>query len=282
MQYFIDTYTTMFQDSWFWQFPVTTLLISIGAFLLFALPWTFLAWLDPVSLRRYKIQDKPFEVGKYFLPSLARIVINSSILFILLMLVWPILRLMPLHNTELPAWYIIVLQLLFFIWLDDFLYYWAHRYLHENKWLLRHVHSVHHRIRNTTAINGNYFHWAEFVMTVTIMLIPPILVGAHIYVLWAWVIFRQYEASDGHCGYDIPYNPAHWLPVYEGPVYHDFHHKKFQGNYAGFLPYLDRFMGNTYIKEYLTYRQARKEGLSPEQINQDVLKRKNKKPANNR
>lgn len=44
---------------------------------------------------------------------------------------------------------VILAQLVFFVLLDDFLYYWMHRYMHENKWLLRNVHSVHHRIRNT-------------------------------------------------------------------------------------------------------------------------------------
>lgn len=267
----LGVYANLGQDSWFWQYPVATLYISIGAFLMFSLPWTFLAWVDPPSLRKYKVQQKPFQVRKYFLPSLARIFINSTILLFILALVWPVLRYSPIHADELPDWYIIVLQILFFVFLDDFIYYWTHRYMHENKWLLKHVHSVHHRIRNTCAINGNYFHWAEFAITATIALIPPMLVGAHLYVLWGWIIFRQLEAADGHCGYDIPWNPAHWLPVYEGPVYHDFHHKRFQGNYSGFLPYLDKYMGGTHIKEYLKYRQARKTGMLPADINNQVL-----------
>jgi sterol desaturase/sphingolipid hydroxylase (fatty acid hydroxylase superfamily) len=39
-------------------------------------------------------------------------------------------------------------------------FYW----MHENKWVLRNIHSVHHRIRNTCALDGNYFHWVEFVL----------------------------------------------------------------------------------------------------------------------
>lgn len=278
MKDFLDQWLNIYQqlpdDEWFWQFPATTLLISLSAFLIFALPWTMLAWIDPPKLRKYKIQQKPFAVKKYFLPSLARIFINAGILFLLLILVWPLLRHAPIHTDSLPSVYVILLQFIVFIFLDDFIYYWAHRYMHENKWLLKHVHSVHHRIRNTCAINGNYFHWFEFVLTATIALIPPMLVGAHLYVVWAWIIFRQLEAADGHCGYDIPWNPAHWLPVYEGPVYHDFHHRRFQGNYAGFLPYLDKYMGGTYIKEYLQYRQARKQGIRPDTINHDILRKK--------
>ena len=141
-----------------------------------------------------------------------------------------------------------------------------HRWFHENKFLLKHVHSVHHRIRNTCGINGNYMHWIEFSATATLMLLGPMLIGAHLYVVWIWVVIRQFEAVDGHAGYDIPWNPAHWLPLYEGPVYHDFHHSKFKGNYAGFLPYLDRFMGNTYVKEYLTYLKGKRLGLKPLEV----------------
>ena len=70
--------------------------------------------------------------------------------------------------------------------------------------------------------------------------------------VWAWVVFRQYEAADGHTGYNLPWDPGHLLPVYNGAVYHDFHHARYQGNYAGFLPYLDRFWG-TYAKGYVDH-----------------------------
>lgn len=255
-----------YNDPWFWQFPMATLAISMVSFLTVALPWTAIAWLDPESLRKYKIQQKPFEFKKFFWPSIARIIINNIILVCVLIAVWPLLKLTGVHNTELPVWYIILAQLLFFVLFDDFLYYWMHRYMHENKWLLKNIHSVHHRIRNTCGINGNYMHWVEYVLTASLTLLGPILIGAHIYVIWIWVIIRQFEGADGHIGYDIPWNPAHLLPVYEGPVYHDFHHAKFKGNYAGFLPYLDKYLGKTHIPAYLKYLKGKKEGLTPVEI----------------
>ncbi len=273
MQAWLTDIIAIYQDPWFLKFPVATLAISIGAFLFWALPWTLVAWIDPPALRKYKIQSKDFEVARYFWPSIGRTFWNALILLGILTLVWPVLRHSPIHDGQLPAWYWILVQIVFFVLLDDFIYYWMHRYFHENKWLLKNVHAIHHRIHNTTAINGNYFHWLEFVLTATVALIPPTIIGAHIYVVWGWLIFRQFEASDGHCGYDIPWNPAHWLPVYEGPVYHDFHHKRFHGNYSGFLPYLDGVMGGTYVKEYLEYRALRRDGLQPQEINQALADR---------
>ena len=259
-----------YTDPWFWQFPMATLAISMAAFLLVAIPLTIIAWQDPVALRKYKIQSKPFEMKKFLLPSISRIIINNIILASLLVLVWPLLKLTGVHNGALPVWYIIIAQLVFFVLLDDFLYYWMHRYMHENKWLLKHIHSVHHRIHNTCGVNGNYMHWVEYSLTATLTLVGPMLIGAHIYVVYLWVILRQVEGADGHIGYDIPWNPAHLLPIYEGPVYHDFHHAKFKGNYAGFLPYLDKYLGKTHIPAYLHYLQQKKNGLTPIEIEDSV------------
>ena len=106
-----------YNDPWFWQFPMATLAISMASFLTVATPWTIVAWLDPESMRKYKIQQKPFEFKKYFWPSIARIVINNIILACLLVATWPLLKLTAVHNDELPAWYIIIAQLLFFVFL---------------------------------------------------------------------------------------------------------------------------------------------------------------------
>jgi len=150
---FIDHLPSLYQDPMFWLFPMGTLAVSTGTFLLFAIPYTLVA--------------------------------------VVLVLIWPLLRLSPIHQGEMPAWYVVIAQLGFFILLDDFLYYWMHRTMHKG-WLLKHVHSIHHRIRHTTAINGNYMHPIEYLCTAGLALIGPMLVGAHLHVLWIWLALRQY------------------------------------------------------------------------------------------
>ena len=68
----------------FLEFPLATLALSVGTFLVIALPWTLLAWLDPKWARPYKIQNKPFQVAKYFWPNIARITLNSIMMFLVL------------------------------------------------------------------------------------------------------------------------------------------------------------------------------------------------------
>lgn len=203
----IATVTGWYQEPMFWLYPMATLAISFSTFLLFAVPYTVLAWIDLPALAKYKVQDKPFDVAKWLGPTLGRLLFNNAAMAVILVLSWPWMRLTPIHLGELPAWYVILAQLLFFIFLDDFLYYWVHRAMHKG-WLLKHVHSIHHRIRQTSAINGNYFHLLEFIIINSLALIGPWLVGAHLYVLWIWIVIRQFEAADGHCGYGFRGTPA--------------------------------------------------------------------------
>jgi hypothetical protein len=100
---FFSYWHEFYNDPWFWQFPMATLAISMAAFLTVAIPWTVVAWLDPVSLRKYKIQQKPFEFKKFFWPSLARIVINNAILVVLLIVSWTLIKITVVHNGELPV-----------------------------------------------------------------------------------------------------------------------------------------------------------------------------------
>lgn len=255
----MDTLLALYQAPMFWAFPVATLVLSLVAFLVFALPWTYLAWRDPAWAKPYKIQQRPFYVERFFWPTLARMAINAAIMFVLLVVAWPVLRLSSIHLGELPAWWVVVMQFVFFILLDDFLYYWMHRAMHHVP-ALRRAHLVHHRPQTPFALTGNYFHWFEFVATGTLALVGPLVVGAHLYVVYGWIIFRQLQAADGHAGYDFGLrNPMAWIPSYHGPVYHDFHHAEGEGNYAGFLSHVDH-IGDTFAPTYLRYQDARSGG----------------------
>ena len=68
---------------------------------------------------------------------------------------------------------------------------------------------------------------------------------------------RQFEAVDAHCGYQLPWSPVHWLPGYDGAGYHDFHHARYRGNYAGFFGYMDRWLG-TQARGFADWRRERR------------------------
>lgn len=230
------------RDPWFYTFACGSTAVSMASFAIFAAVLTLIAWRDPAALRPYRIQSRPPRAQTLVLPSIARWLVNNVALSALIVLTWPLLRQSGIHDGPTPPAARIAAEVVFFIYLDDFLFYWMHRAMHA-PWLYKRVHSVHHRIRTPWAVTGHYMHPAEYVATGTLMLVGPLLVGAHVVTLWCWIIWRQWEAAEGHCGYDFPWSPTHLLPGNGGATHHDLHHAKIRGNYAGFLAHVDRWFG---------------------------------------
>ena len=240
----------------FWWFPISASLVSMGAFLLFAVPFTILATRDPAWARGWRIQDKPFHVERFLWPSIRRWLVNNAAMTVGVIASWPLLRLSHVHDGPLPAWWVWVGSLSLFVLLDDALYYFMHRAMHRG-WLWRVVHSDHHKVVTPFAFTGHHMHPLEYVATGSLMLVGPLLLGSHIGVVYAWIVLRQWEASEGHSGYRLPLSPTVWLPGSGGPDHHDFHHSRFHGNYAGYLPHMDRLLG-TLSKGYAEHAAARR------------------------
>lgn len=245
----------LYDDPLFFPLAVGTSLVSLGSFLLFAVPMTIIAWRDPPSLRKYRIQSRRPRKQALVGPSLAWLVINNAIQLGVFLLAWPLLRKTGIHGGPLPPWYVIVAEVVFFVYLDDGIFYWIHRKLHEG-WLYKKVHSLHHRILTPWAITGHYMHPAEYMLIGTLALLGPVLVSAHLVTLWIWVALRQWEAADAHSGYDFPWTPMRLFPGSDGAVHHDFHHAKVKGNYASFLSHMDRWFG-TFARDYGEDRKRR-------------------------
>lgn len=247
----------------FWWVPMGTVLLSMVAFITFAAPLTWIAARQPAWARRYRIPNTRgaelseaeaerrnilIQGPRMVRLSLQRWVINNLWMFAAAVAAWPLMRLAGIHLGPLPSWWVLILQFLFCLYLDDFLYYWLHRSMHQ-RFLLKHVHGLHHRVLAPWAITGHYMHPIEYVLTGSLAFLGPALLGAHVALLWAWIIFRQWEAAEGHAGYAFPWSPTHWLPGSDGALHHDYHHARVRGNYGGFLPLWDRVFG-TLVKDY--------------------------------
>ena len=89
------------------------------------------------------------------------------------------------------------------------------------------------------------------------MLVGPLLLGSHVVTIYIWIAWRQWEAAEGHAGYDFPISPTRLIPFSDGATHHDFHHAKVKGNYAGFFPWTDRMFG-TLCEGYAEHLGRRK------------------------
>jgi sterol desaturase/sphingolipid hydroxylase (fatty acid hydroxylase superfamily) len=229
--------------------------VSVGTFAVFAGALTLLAWADPAWARPWKVQDKPFKFRRFAGVATARWLGNSAAMLAVAVLGWPVLQHTGLHVGAPPPVWKAALQLLLFLVVDDALFYFMHRTLHRG-WLWKHIHKVHHQVVTPFALTGHHMHVVEYMAIGSLMLVGPALLGVHVWVLFAWIALRQWEAAEGHCGYRIPFSPTVWLPGFDGPDHHDFHHSRFHGNYAGYLPHMDRWL-DTMSRGYAEHTEAR-------------------------
>lgn len=241
-------------DPRFVPFAIGSIVVSAFAFIAFAAPLTWIAARDPEWARPYRLQSRPPRAQQLVAPSIGWWVGNNACLAVATIAAWPLLQRTGVHLGPLPPWWVIAAQVVFFVYLDDFLYYWFHRGMHT-RWLYKRVHGWHHRIVTPWAITGHYMHPVEYLLTGTIALLGPLLLGAHVVVLWIWFALRQWEAAEGHCGYHFRWTPTNWFPGSDGARHHDWHHARVRGNYAGFFPIWDGVFG-TFAAGYAALRSA--------------------------
>lgn len=113
----------MGEEPLFWYFPIATAMISMIAFTMFSAPLTWIAYKQPQWAEKYRIQEKVGQSTRIIIPSIRYYELNGFIFVAILVLTWPLLRLTSIHMGTLPAWYVILLQVLFFIYFEDFLFY---------------------------------------------------------------------------------------------------------------------------------------------------------------
>lgn len=232
-------------DPLFLPFLVGGTAASAGGFLLGAIPLTWMAWRAPARLERYRIQDRrPADPTRLIREGLRAVVVNHACMAVWVTAGWPTLHALDrIHAGPMPAWPVVVLQLVVLFYLHDFLYFFFHLWLHKHRWVWKHIHGWHHRIRTPWAIAGYDFHPLEFCLSGMVTLTGPLLLGVHIHVLWMWIALRAWDAAEGHSGYNLPFSPLYWLPGSDGPRAHDAHHSTGNGNLASYLGWCDRLFG---------------------------------------
>lgn len=152
-------------------------------------------------------------------------------------------------DTDLPNIWVLIGQVVFVALIDDVWFYFMHRYLHTNKFLLRKIHSIHHRAHTPFPLEYLYVHPFEWMLGTFGLFIAYIIIIAvmplNIYAFWGFVLFRNLHEIHIHSDLNLPFLKLPFISPVED---HDVHHAKLNGNYASTFRFWDRIM-NTRFKE---------------------------------
>jgi len=151
-------------------------------------------------------------------------------------------------DTTVVSIWIIVSQVLFAFVIDDVWFYFFHRWLHENKFMLKNVHAIHHRATTPFPLEYLYAHPLEWMLGMIgvviafalILLVMPI----NIYALWGFGLLRNLHEIHIHSDLELPLLSK--LPFLSKTKHHDDHHSKLSGNYASTFDWMDKIFNSTF------------------------------------
>jgi len=145
-------------------------------------------------------------------------------------------------NAPLPSLPTILYSFVVYMIVNDTLFYWSHRALHHPS-VYKRFHKQHHEFHVSLGITTEYASPFESVFSNTIpTVLGPLIMGSHPTLLWMWLVFREIETVDAHCGYVFPFSPMRPFP-FNGPQRHDYHHSNNTGNFGSFFTFWDKLMG---------------------------------------
>lgn len=144
-------------------------------------------------------------------------------------------------DTEGTSFWVIAGQVLFAFVVDDVFFYFMHRYLHQNKFLLKKIHSIHHRATTPFPLEYLYAHpleWMSGMLGVVIAFtLILIVMPINVYAFLIFGLLRNLHEIQIHSDLELPLLSK--IPFVSKTRHHDDHHAKLAGNYASTFVWMD-------------------------------------------
>jgi len=136
----------------------------------------------------------------------------------------------------------IIFQVIFAFVIDDIFFYFYHRWLHENKYMLKTVHSIHHRATKPFPLEYLYAHPIEWMLGMIGAFlgfaILFIFMPVNIYAFWIFGGLRNLHEIHIHSDLELPVSSK--ILLLSKTKHHDDHHAKLTGNYSSTFIWMDR------------------------------------------
>lgn len=211
-------------------------------------------WLFKKKFQAIRIQETPRATTHHFQHDLKHTLVT--------LLIFAVMDVTLLHlqskgytflynNIEQYGWVYLVISFVVVLFLHDAFFYWTHRAMHHPK-LYSFFHRVHHESTDPSPLTSGSFHPSEAVVENALQFILPFVMPLHFSVILAWQLFDIINNVLGHLGYEL--YPKGWvkMPILKyktASTHHNMHHQLFNGNYALYFTWWDKWMG-TEFKDY--------------------------------
>ncbi|TYI93644.1 hypothetical protein E1A91_D02G149600v1 [Gossypium mustelinum] len=157
----------------------------------------------------------------------------------------------PKKSLTLP---LLAKQLVIAMVVIDTWSFFVHWYLHQNKFLYKHLHVPHHRLVVPYSFGGQYMHPIEGFLDTMGGTLAVLLSGMSPRTAMFFSSFTILKLVDDHCGMKLPGNPFYLL-FNNNSAYHDVHHQLYgtKYNFSVYFDIWDRILG-TYMPYSLEKR----------------------------
>ena len=139
------------------------------------------------------------------------------------------------HNiflSEYNSLVICILEIVFVLFVDDFFFYILHRGMHENKYIYKKIHKIHHRANVPIPLEYIYVHPLEWMTGMIGPFIAMYLLGGISFISYCfYLIIRNVHEIHIHSGIKSS-KLFKYFNLYGHNEHHDVHHSKRNGNYA--------------------------------------------------
>jgi methylsterol monooxygenase len=148
-------------------------------------------------------------------------------------------------HTAPSSWWIVPVQVMAMMVLDDLYFYFYHSALHRFPFLYKKIHRIHHQATQPFPLEFIYVHPLEWMLgslgivlgLAAVSLFSPVNALS----FWIYVAFRNLHEVDIHSGTRSLL--AQYIPFYGTVEHHDFHHSKVTANYASTFTIWDKLFG---------------------------------------
>ncbi|KAI3894410.1 hypothetical protein MKX03_016916 [Papaver bracteatum] len=204
--------------------------------------------LPPLDNYRLHTKKEKAEKNVVPVPTVIKVVLlQQSISSAVSYLLFWVNNSLSLSSEVQPSFPIQFLQFIVAMLVADAWQYFVHRYMHQNKFLYQHIHSVHHRVVVPYAFGTYYLHPLDGLLDTFGGLASILISGMTTRTSVFFVSFAIIKAIDDHSGLWLPHYNIFQLIFPCNTAYHDIHHYELRGikyNYSTlFFTFWDKLYG---------------------------------------